>query len=100
MAHECCSFYVGTYHHPWTIHETQHGNIKCVTKLDETRTFIGCIRVDRSSQVMRIVGDDPHWVSFNPNKRSDHTDPKLLPDFKDRVNIRDCMNDFLHIIEP
>ena len=79
MPDKRCGFNVRTHHHARTIHQTEHGNIKCIAELDESRALIRTVGIDCTGKMMGIVGDHAHGVAFNTDECRDDSDTEFLP---------------------
>src|SRR6185437_4086253 len=69
-------------HDPRTVDQAQHGYVECVAQLQESRTLVRAIRVDRAGQMIWVVRDDADRAAFDAHEGGNQPDAELWPDLE------------------
>src|SRR5699024_6918002 len=71
-----------------------------VTQLQEAGDLVGAIGVDGTTQVGRVIGDEPHGASLHPYQRGDHTRAETTAQFQDRAGVGDRVDRTADVVDP
>jgi len=89
---------VGSDHDPRRVAEKQHRNPERLAQLQKARRFVGTVARDRSGEMHRIVGDDPHRVPFNARKRGHHAAPEARAQLKRGIGVGDDLDGSVDVV--
>ena len=96
MAYQCRAFVVRANHDAGAVHENNHRNVERVAQLKEPCAFVGAGTVYRTGQVRRVVRHHTHRLSFNANKRGNHTETKVFTKLQDRAFVSKRTDNVAH----
>ena len=100
LAGEAGALDVGADHHPGRVDQHEDGNVEAVAELGEAAELVCAIAVDRSAEMLVVVGDHADRVTFNPDQRGDDADAELAAQFQHRVDVRHLLDHVAHAEGP
>ena len=88
MPHERFLLVFWSDHVAGRIAERDNGNIKGVAELHEARSFIGGIRIDGATEMLRVICDDADRSPFESGQAGDNPDAEIAAQLEHRIRIR------------
>ena len=84
---------------PGVSHRNTIGHVERVAALQEPRRLVGGGRVDRTTEVRRVVGDDADRPALDPRQRGDRClAPKPASQFEHRAGVAQRVDDRAHVV--
>ena len=74
---------------PGRVAEGQHGQLERVAELQEARGLVGAVRVDRTAEVRRVVGDDAERASVHARERGHHAGAEAVAQLEHRALVEE-----------
>jgi hypothetical protein len=100
MAHNRRLRRLGPNHEAGRVAQRNDRNVKGIAQLHETRGLISRRRIDRTSEVVWIVGDQSEWLALNANEGGDDPDTEIPAYFEHRSLVGQNIDDIANVVDP
>jgi len=99
MTHDRGLLRFGPHHEAGRVAQRHDRNVKGIAKLHETRGLIARRRIDRATEMLRIVGDQPERLALDANESGDDPDTEIPAYFEHRSLVGQQIDDVAHVID-
>ena len=89
----------GSNHKAGRVAQRHDRNVKGIAKLHETCGLVARRRIDRATEMLRIVGDQPEWLALDANEGGDDPDTEIPAYFEHRSLVGQQIDDVAHVID-
>src|SRR6266849_4933810 len=92
--------HLGPNHEAGRVAQRNDRNVKGIAQLHETRGLISRRRIDRTTEVFWIIGDQSEWLALNANEGGDDPDTEIAAYFEHRSLVGQEIDDVANVVDP
>jgi len=90
---------IGSHHEPGGVAEAHDRQVEGVAQLHEPGRLVGRVRVDRATEVSRIVRDDAHGAPLYAREDREDPDAELGAQLERRVDVCESLDSATHVVD-
>ena len=99
MAHRRRALRRRPHHEARRVAQEQHRQLERIAQLQKARRLVRRVRVDRATQVLRVVGHHAQRAAVDARQRRQHARAEAVAQLQHRALVEERLHDLSHVVD-